>query len=106
MTMARYQKELMARRNCIQILEQQASLGSPQPPSQQQGQNITGQQITDAKQRFSTQWQELEATRAQNERMRGDLANWQVQWGLITTDLKNWKAAFSAKAEQLEVCQR
>lgn len=106
MAMARYQKELMARRNRIQFLEQQASLGSPQPPSQQQGQNITGQQITDAENRFSAQWRELEATRAQNERIRGDLANWQVQWGLITTELEKWKAAFSAKAEQLDSCQR
>ena len=106
MAMARYQKELMARRSRIQFLEQQASLGSPQPPSQQHGQNITGQQITDAEKRFSAQWRELEATRAQNERIRGDLANWQVQWGRITTDLEKWKAAFSAKAEQLDSCQR
>lgn len=35
--------------------------------------------------------------------MRGDLANWQC--GLITTDLEKWKAAFSAKVEQLDVCQ-
>lgn len=105
-TMARYQKELMARKSRIETLEQQASLGSPQPPIQQQGQIITGRQISDAEARFSAQGQELEARRAQNELMRADLANWQAQWGLITADLEKWKAAFSAKAGQLDACQR
>ena len=106
LTMAKYQKELMARRSRIEMLERQVNLGTPQPPTQQQGQNITGQQILDAEARFSAQRQELEATKAQNQVMRADLANWQVQWGMITADLEKWKAAFNAKAGQLEACQR
>ncbi len=104
LTMAKYQRELMARKSRIEVLERQANLGTL--PTQQQGQNITGQQISDAEARFSAQRQELETTRAQNEGMRVDLANWQVQWGLVTADLEKWKAAFNAKAGQLDACQR
>lgn len=106
LTMAKYQKELMARRSRIEMLERQVNLGTQQPPTQQQGENITGQQILDAEARFSAQRQELEATKAQNQVMRADLANWQVQWGLITADLEKWKAAFNTMAGQLEACQR
>ena len=105
MTMAGYQKELMARRQRIEMLEQQLKIAIQKPPTQQQGQNISGQQISDAEARFSAQGQELAAIRSQNELMRQDLTNWQAQWGLITTDLDQWKAAFSTKAGQLDSCQ-
>ena len=106
MTMARYEQELMARRHRTQELERQASLPTPRQPTRQQGQNISGQQILEAEARFSTQGQELSIAKSQNELMRADLSNWQVQWGLITADLERWKAAFSAKATQLDACQR
>ena len=106
MTMARYEQELMANRRRTQELEQRASLPTPQQPTPQQGQNISGQQILESEARFSTQGQELSVAKSQNELMRVDLSNWQVQWGLITADLERWKAAFSAKATQLDACQR
>ncbi len=105
-TMARYQKELMARKHRIEMLEQQINYAIPQPPTQHQGQNVSGQQISDAEALFSAQAQELAATRAQNELMRQDLTNWQAQWGLITADLERWKTAFNTKAGQLDACQR
>lgn len=36
--------------------------------------------------------------------MKADLDNWQVQWGLVTANLDEWKAAFSSKASHS--CQR
>ena len=105
-TMASYQKELMARRHRIEMLEQQVNFAAPQPPAQQQGQGLSDQQVSEAEARFSAQGQELAATKAQNELMRQDLTNWQAQWGLITADLEQWKAAFNTKAEQLSACQR
>lgn len=105
-TMASYQKELMARKHRIEMLEQQVNFAAPQHPAQQQGQGISGEQVSEAEARFSAQGQELAATKAQNELMKQDLTNWQVQWGLITADLEQWKAAFNTKAEQLDACQR
>ena len=105
-TMASYQKELMARKHRIEMLEQQVNFAAPQPPAQQQGQGLSDQQVSEAEARFSAQGQELAATKAQNELMRQDLTNWQAQWGLITADLEQWKAAFNTKAEQLSACQR
>ena len=49
---------------------------------------------------------ELEVAKGQNELMRADLDNWQVQWGLITADLEEWKAAFNSEAGQLGSCQK
>ena len=106
LTLAKYQEELIAKRRLIQDLEQQAGISAPQTPTQQQSQNISSQQILDAEVRFSAQTQELAVTKSQNELMRADLGNWQVQWGLITADLEKWKAAFSTKASQLDACQR
>ena len=105
MIMARYQKELMVRRQRIEMLERQVNFAIQQPPTQQQGQNISSQQISEAEARFGAQGQELAATRAQYELVRQDLTNWQVQWGMITADLEKWKAAFSTKAEQSDACQ-
>lgn len=105
-TMASYQKELMARKHRIEMLEQQVNFGAQHHPAQQQGQDISGQQISEAEARFSAQGQELATTKALNELMRQDLTNWQVQWGFITADLEKWKAAFNTKAEQLDACQR
>ncbi|MCJ1345152.1 hypothetical protein MMC31_003358, partial [Peltigera leucophlebia] len=50
--------------------------------------------------------QEIAAVKGQNDLMKAHLDNWQVQWGLITTNLEEWKAAFSTKASQLDSCQR
>ncbi|MCJ1347821.1 hypothetical protein MMC31_006051, partial [Peltigera leucophlebia] len=99
MTIARYQKDLTASRHRIHELEQQASLPVPQYPPQQQGQIMSGQQISDAEARFNAQGQELAFEKSQNELMRADLSNWQVQWGFITADLET-------KTSQLEACQR
>ncbi|MCJ1348863.1 hypothetical protein MMC31_007096 [Peltigera leucophlebia] len=38
--------------------------------------------------------------------MKADLANWQVQWGLITANVEEWKLAFNTKASELGSCQR
>ncbi|MCJ1348136.1 hypothetical protein MMC31_006367 [Peltigera leucophlebia] len=99
MTIARYQKDLTASGHRIHELEQQASLPVPQYPPQQQGQIMSGQQITDAEARFNAQAQELAFEKSQSELMRADLSNWQVQWGFITADLET-------KTSQLDACQR
>lgn len=48
---------------------------------------------------------ELEPAKGQNELMRAYLNNWQVQWGLITADLDEWKAAYNTNAGLLGSCQ-
>ncbi|MCJ1346913.1 FYVE zinc finger [Peltigera leucophlebia] len=106
MAMARYQKELMARRRLILDLKQQASVANPQNPTNQHGLNILNQQILDAEARFGAQGQELAIAKSQNEVMRAQLINWQVQWGLIDADLKKSKAAFSKNVSELDACQR
>ena len=106
MTMARYQKELMARRRRIEHLEQQANFSFPQHLSPPQGQNLSGQQILDAEARFSTQAQELAVAKGRNDLMMAGLNNWKVQYGLVLANLEKWKTAFNTKAGQLDSCQR
>lgn len=104
--MAGYQKELTTRKQRIENLEVQVNTLTPQHASLPQDQSVSGQQDLNTEARFSAQRQEIAIVRGQNDLMKADLDNWQVQWGLITANLEEWKAAFNAKAGQLDSCQR
>lgn len=102
MIMAGYQKELTTRKQTIENLEVQVTTLTPQHASPPQDQSVSDQQALNTE----AQRQDIAILRGQNDLMKADLDNWQVQWGLITANLEEWKAAFNAKAGQLDSCQR
>lgn len=100
------QRELNERQHRIENLERQANCPTTQHPSPQQGQHMSNEEIQIAQNQFNAQSQELVNVNCQNEQMRADLNNWQVQWGLMTTSLEKWENGFNLRSEQLSTCQR
>lgn len=98
MAMARYQRELTARRRLIEDFRQQANKATPQD-------SISAQQIAAAEARFGALGQELATIKSQNELMRSQITHWQVQWGQTHAGLEKSKADLSTKAGQLGACQ-
>lgn len=99
------QRELNDRQQRIEHSESQANGLTTQHPSPQPGQHLSNEQIQIAQNQFLAQSQELVNVKYQNEQMRADLNNWQVQWGLMTTDLAKWQNGFNLKSEQLSTYQ-